>query len=488
MQNHQFLQGVNLFAELPEPVVRSLASKMQELQFGKGRLICQENSAGDALFVVKQGLVQIHLGEGQEKKVLAYIKRGDYFGEMAIFSGDPRSASATAVADVTILGLLKKDFENEVRANPSLALEMLKTLSRRLANANLRTGGGATQSGRILVVMGSERGAGKTSMAREVAAGLAKESGARVVLFDPNVQNDAVAKAVGVEETCDLAKELVSSDQLTVDRYVKETEHGFHVLLPQKKEQTTYPLRESHHHILVNALAERFDYLVVDSSSTMAKLNKSLMDAATRIIAVLSSKQPSLESFLQPFETMVVGDTAADRRRILYVLNSLDGPVDEPERKLGRWAKHVHHVLPHDPEALAAANEAGAPSTTVSGSSPFAEAAQAVALDVYLEHSFEVFLPIEKLDAVEAKVEEAAQVARDKLTSLFDRAPERDLVDLTGDDEEAPVPYALRLRTKATADQANAAMSDFLELADDTRLKLGCDRLLVKIDGRPSLI
>lgn len=492
MENVEFLKAVSLFSELPAGITSTIASKMQELTFERGRLICEENTPGNALFIIKSGIVQIYIGEGPDKKVLAYLKRGDYFGEMAIFTGDPRSASAQAIADVILLGVTKADFEAEVQRSPSIALELLKTLSRRLAKASISAGGVGDKTGRIIFLAGSQKGAGKTAVAREVARGLAQLSGGRVVLFDPNVQNAAVARSVGVKETCDLAKELVSSDHITVERYLAETPWGFSVLKPQKVEKTTYPLKESHHHILVNALADKFDYLVVDSSSTMASLNKHLMQAAARILVILSGQQESLTGFLDPFERMVLEVNQVDRRKLLYSLNvNGEGLEETAKKKLERWVNDVQRILPYDPEALNAADERGGPAAEVAPDTAWAKEARELVRDVYLDHSLEIFLPIASVDEPpKGKVAELADTIEGKFSELFTDTPEVERLEVEehGEEDEPARNPALRIGVRVTESGMTEGMDAFLGLANQARDDLGLQALLVKVDGRPSLI
>jgi CRP-like cAMP-binding protein len=490
MENVQFLKALSLFSELSENVIQQLASKMLELSFEKGRRICQENEGGDALFVIKSGIVQIYVGDGPEKKVLNYLKRGDYFGEMALFTGDPRSASAAAIADVTVLGLTKENFEAEVLRSPTIALELLKTLSRRLANANPNRSGGKGKQGQIIFLSGSEKGAGKTSVARDLASTLAKVSGSRVILLDPNVQNADLAHALGIDETCDLAKELVGSDSLTVERYVKETPWGFWTILPQRIEQTTYPLKESHHHILMNALAEKFDYLVVDSSSTMALFNKHLMQSAAQLLVVLSGAQESLSSFLEPFQNLVLDQGKIDRRKVLYVLNQNHGEVENPKKKLGAYAKDLSYTLPHDPKTLESANSARTPASDLRPESPWTAGLRELGRRVYRDHSLEILLPENRPDGTPLTSEETVQKEIEqlalKLEDLFGELPGRRSVTLEAFQEDPGGP-ALEVGLRTTNEALTTGMDDFLQTLSSMRDRLKLEQILIRIDGRPSL-
>jgi CRP-like cAMP-binding protein len=445
-ENTQFLKAVSLFEELPEAALKQISGKTLELAFAKGRTIFKENDKGDALFVIKSGIVQIYIGDGAEKKVFTYLKRGDYFGEMAIFTGDPRSASADAIADVVLLGLRKQDFEEEVKRSPELALELIKTLSRRLAGANTRTGS-TDNSGKIIYLTGSEKEAGKSVLARDLARSLQEVSGARVCLVDPNVQNPSLAQALGIEDDCDLAKELVSSDSVTVERYCKETSWGFHLLLPPQ-------------------------------------FNRHMMQEAERLLVVLSGKQDSIESFLQPFENLVVGAGNVDRRKIRYMFNCNAGPEDDPRSRVGAEGPELSLVLPHDPEALAAATDAKSPTPEVRPQSEWSQAVNQLARDVHRNHSLQVVIPLR--DEEEKGREEGASLSRE-LEELFQDEPVRR--DVTPWDDADPASgTGLSIEVRATDKLFTEGMDSFLQQSASLRDRMGLEQILIRVDGRPSLI
>lgn len=105
----------------------------------KGTVLFREGEPGSEMFVVQSGEVQLSRelrGEGEE--VLAVLGAGEFFGEMSILNGKPRTATATVVNDAQLLVLDPKTFEGMLRANTEIAVRMIKKLALRLANANER--------------------------------------------------------------------------------------------------------------------------------------------------------------------------------------------------------------------------------------------------------------------------------------------------------------------------------------------------------------
>ena len=100
-------------------------------------MIVAEGAAGDSMYVVQSGRVEVvQKGENGVDRQLATLEAGEFFGEMAIFEGEVRSATVRAVGDTRVLEVDKKTVEKRLQADPRLAVNMLKTMSSRLREAH----------------------------------------------------------------------------------------------------------------------------------------------------------------------------------------------------------------------------------------------------------------------------------------------------------------------------------------------------------------
>ena len=89
------------------------------------------------MYVVQAGKVEVvKTGENGGEHQLGTLKAGEFFGEMAIFEGETRSATVRAVGDARVLEVDKKTVERRLQDNPHLAVNMLKTMSSRLRAAD----------------------------------------------------------------------------------------------------------------------------------------------------------------------------------------------------------------------------------------------------------------------------------------------------------------------------------------------------------------
>ena len=104
--------------------------------FKAGSVLFEERQPGDYMYVIQAGEVEIRRLVGDTERVLAVLTAGEFFGEMAILNGRPRSATAVVRIDSRLVVIEGKTFEAMLRARPEIALRIIKSLAMRLENAN----------------------------------------------------------------------------------------------------------------------------------------------------------------------------------------------------------------------------------------------------------------------------------------------------------------------------------------------------------------
>lgn len=131
------LARIALFEDLDDASVRHLTQVMRRRTFRPGEVIFHRDDPGQVLYVIKDGRVRIRLtsAEGQEV-ALAVFGSGESFGEMAILDSQPRSADAIAIDKVDVYTLQRQDFITVIKSHPEIAIEVMKTLSKRIRLAN----------------------------------------------------------------------------------------------------------------------------------------------------------------------------------------------------------------------------------------------------------------------------------------------------------------------------------------------------------------
>ena len=108
-------------------------TRQTEVQtFTDGEIIFNEGESSSEMFVVRSGRVQISKRVGGRAIRLAMLERGSFFGEMSLLEGLPRSATAHAVGDVSLLVLRPGSLLVQIRRDPTFAFELLQQLSGRI--------------------------------------------------------------------------------------------------------------------------------------------------------------------------------------------------------------------------------------------------------------------------------------------------------------------------------------------------------------------
>jgi len=101
-----------------------------------GEVVRREGEHGHTMFVVRSGHVRISKRVRASERTLAMLGPGEFFGEMAVLSGRPRTATATAATDLTLLEVDEKRFDAMIHSQAEIAVRLLKKLARRLDEAD----------------------------------------------------------------------------------------------------------------------------------------------------------------------------------------------------------------------------------------------------------------------------------------------------------------------------------------------------------------
>ncbi len=129
------LARMPLFEGLADDVLASISSRLLLLYVPAGEIIFAEGARADAMYLVDSGEVELLQEAGRRREVLARIGPGGFFGEMALLTGRPRAATATATRDAILWVLYRNEFEDLVTRHPAIATSISRGLSERLAEA-----------------------------------------------------------------------------------------------------------------------------------------------------------------------------------------------------------------------------------------------------------------------------------------------------------------------------------------------------------------
>jgi len=136
MDRIELLTHIPLFESLEKDDLTALAGKLRESRVAAGTTIFSQGDDGDAMYLIEDGAVDIVAGSGKQKVTLTSLFKQQYFGELSLLDGAPRSATATAARDSALLALDRDDFVDFVKKRPEAALSIMHEVGERIRATN----------------------------------------------------------------------------------------------------------------------------------------------------------------------------------------------------------------------------------------------------------------------------------------------------------------------------------------------------------------
>jgi CRP/FNR family cyclic AMP-dependent transcriptional regulator len=135
----RLLARTEVFSDLSPRELEAVAQVAVPRRWDRGEIVFREGDPGDTCYLLRSGAVLLTREHQDGRMVaLAELRAGSLFGELAMFRGEARSATAEAVEAATAVALLAGDVQRLIRRNPDLALKLLASLAERVSRTNER--------------------------------------------------------------------------------------------------------------------------------------------------------------------------------------------------------------------------------------------------------------------------------------------------------------------------------------------------------------
>ena len=122
-----------LFAHASASTLQTVASNLRRRRFRRNEVIFHQGDPGDSLHIVAAGAVKIVLPSAEgEEAIIATLREGDFFGELSLLDGGPRSATVVARGAVVCFALRRAVFAKLLRAEPAIAIAIMTELAGRV--------------------------------------------------------------------------------------------------------------------------------------------------------------------------------------------------------------------------------------------------------------------------------------------------------------------------------------------------------------------
>ncbi|MCK4671523.1 MAG: mechanosensitive ion channel family protein [Candidatus Aegiribacteria sp.] len=133
------LRKVELFKLLNDEQILKLAESSSKHLYSKGEALVHQGDSGDSLLIISNGKVEVYISDDSGRKThLADLQEGDYFGEMSLLTGEPRSASVSAVSETEVIVVKKDGLADLLETEPTILEPLSEMLEKRLEDLSSR--------------------------------------------------------------------------------------------------------------------------------------------------------------------------------------------------------------------------------------------------------------------------------------------------------------------------------------------------------------
>jgi len=131
------LRAIPLFSRVSDTDLEDIASHLIERRFPKHSTVVEEGLPGDYMYVIREGRVKVtKASDDGREKIMNFLDKGSFFGDMALLTGEVRSASVKTLEPARLLALSRRDFMDTLRQSSDLALAVIEELTNRLRETN----------------------------------------------------------------------------------------------------------------------------------------------------------------------------------------------------------------------------------------------------------------------------------------------------------------------------------------------------------------
>jgi pilus assembly protein CpaE len=306
MSNFENLERSSMLFTLVDRQLRQLARRLRPIELGPGTRVIHENQAENSLYLIERGSCRVTVETKPDNLVtVARLKEGDVFGETALID-EPSAVSVITVADCRLLAVDRASLHSVLPKDSPAAAELRPLILRRqesyrematLASRVTRAG-----EATVTAMYAPKGGSGRTTIALNLAAQLARGNSGSVLLLDLDLPYTQAALLCGLIPTgslttaswgaslgtdADLEDALIGAAQLHPA--------GFMVLPAALRIEESELIDPEHIARALQVLRTSFRHIVVDLGIALSELALGVFDAASHSIVIVTPELPSLK-------------------------------------------------------------------------------------------------------------------------------------------------------------------------------------------------
>ncbi|MFC1743718.1 cyclic nucleotide-binding domain-containing protein [Candidatus Riflebacteria bacterium] len=291
----------NFLADYSEEEREKILAIGKSMSYPKESTVYREGEPGFGFFIILKGEVSLNKREDGEDVTYDYLERGEFFGEIDLAEQTRRRTNAICESECEFLLITRSKFDVLVKINPITSLKIMRAMGEKLRRPLTKKGTKVKKEEKkthdkckILTFFSPANNVGQTSIAINVAGGLAGMLKKKVCLIDLDLQFGDIQfilfpdKKILNRSIAELAQEDEWTTQIVQGHLEKHEVSGMDILPaplePEKSELVDVPAIKK----ILTVLRENYDYVIVDTHSLLNDLNMTLFEEANSIFFIIT--------------------------------------------------------------------------------------------------------------------------------------------------------------------------------------------------------
>ncbi len=284
------IKELPFFSGLTKDELAIICRMSEIVDYRKGQVIYEEGSLPSAFYCIISGRVQIYTRDKTGSRlILEYLHRGKYFGIISLLTSEPHSVSSEAINDCRILAIKKDNFNLVLKKIPRLAIDLSRTLSRRLKRKDIHQK--RIFESTVISVFSSYSHAGKTVYALNLALSLNRQTHKSVIILDilPKEKTHTLPHRLEIEQPTifdlssaadiyELPKDFICKSKFGIDLFCFYYQEDNDACLKRLIE-------------ILSLLVNDYHYILLDLPAAMDRAIISMLNQSD-LIHILSSPDP----------------------------------------------------------------------------------------------------------------------------------------------------------------------------------------------------
>lgn len=333
-KNAEVLRRVEIFENVGEENLEKIGQMLKERRLSEGQMLFKQGDVGDSLIIVSDGRIRVFLQEGNAEKVLAFFSEGQVLGEMSLLTGEPRSASAVAVSDSRVLTLSKGDFDSYLSSDVGVMREMMRLIALRQAQTNVRltrqrdteVEATSTRRGKVYTVFSPRGGAGKTTVAVNLAVSFAQRHPDQTALLDLSLTFGHCALVLNLVPKASLATitpdSLARLDREGLEYYLVRHASTLKILVGSTRPEEGETVTGDHVKSAIDLLARQNSVTIIDTAGNFGESTIAAIEAADKVILVCTPELTTLRD-VRECQRIFLDLIQVPKEKVFYVMNQL---------------------------------------------------------------------------------------------------------------------------------------------------------------------